>query len=136
MFVNYPRLKPWACCCPGSVDRDATIGGLTLIANLRGVLIIIRLGSLIPVEGLTHSFPLLTKNMPKEPICPCGQSSLTVLLHVGMPSRFRGGHRMYGMGIHKSSLSSPCQVSVVPALFRYTNLMSALRYTLLLAQYD
>ncbi|MHB1707869.1 MAG: hypothetical protein ACYCT2_00125 [Thermoplasmataceae archaeon] len=36
-----------ACCCPGFVDQDATIGWLTLIANLGGLLTILRLGCMI-----------------------------------------------------------------------------------------
>ncbi|MCL4328609.1 MAG: hypothetical protein M1410_03390 [Candidatus Thermoplasmatota archaeon] len=73
------------------MDRDATIGWLTFLARVRGLLTISRLGSLISAEGLTHSSLLLTENMPLKPMCSYEQSILTVFLLKGVPSRFRGG---------------------------------------------
>jgi hypothetical protein len=89
--VNYLSLTEGACCCPGFVDQDATMGWLTLVANLRVLVAISRLGSLISAEGLTHLSPLLKENMPLKPLSSYEQSNLTVLLFKRVPYHFRCG---------------------------------------------
>ncbi|MHB1709275.1 MAG: hypothetical protein ACYCT2_07370 [Thermoplasmataceae archaeon] len=78
---------------------------------------ILRLGSLIPAEGLTHSSPLLTENTPLKPMCPCGQSSLTVLLLRGVPYHFRCGQIMHGNGIYDGfALIPPLKEWIFPLM--------------------